>query len=168
MKKPLVALAAFGLAATFVSASQPAQAAVRAGVLNCHIAPGVGYVVASQKTLDCVYTPSASGRQERYSGRITRVGLDVGFTGGGNLAWAVYAASEHGSGALAGAYGGASAEATVGAGVGANVLLGGWDRSVALQPISVGTQSGLDLALAVSGLQLDYAAAPVRRHRHRR
>ena len=49
---------------------------------------------------------------------------------------------------------GASAEATVGAGLGANVLVGGSDRTVALQPVSVQGQTGLNLAVGVTGLEL--------------
>ena len=60
-------------------------------------------------------------------------------------------------GALAGNYGGASAEATVGAGIGANVLVGGSDRTVALQPVSVQGQAGLNVAAGVAGLDLQPA-----------
>jgi hypothetical protein len=60
-------------------------------------------------------------------------------------------------GALAGNYAGASAEATVGAGLGANVLVGGSNRTVALQPISVQGQAGLNLAVGVAGLELQPA-----------
>lgn len=156
MKKSLLALAAVA-AATL--ATVPAEARVRAGVLTCQVAPGVSVVVGSQKSVNCQFK-SARGYTERYVGRVTRVGLDVGFTTGGTLVWAVYAPSRRGRGVLAGEYGGASAEATVGAGVGANALIGGSNRSITLQPLSVGAQQGLDLAVAVSGLQLEYA----RRH----
>ena len=47
-----------------------------------------------------------------------------------------------------------AAEATVGAGVGANVLVGGSNRTVTLQPISVQGQAGLNLAVGVAGLDL--------------
>ena len=57
----------------------------------------------------------------------------------------------NGFGALAGNYGGASAEATVGAGVGANVLVGGSNRTVTLQPVSVQGQAGLNLAVGGPG-----------------
>ena len=60
-------------------------------------------------------------------------------------------------GALAGDYVGASGEATVGVGVGANVLVGGNNRTVALQPVSVQGQTGLNLAVGVSGLTLQPA-----------
>jgi hypothetical protein len=59
-----------------------------------------------------------------------------------------------GRGSLAGSYVGASAEATVGAGLGANVLVGGFQRSVALQPVSVSGQTGLNFALGVGDLEL--------------
>ena len=58
------------------------------------------------------------------------------------------------AGALAGNYGGVSAEATVGLGVGANALVGGSNNTVALQPVSVQGQQGLNLAVGISQLQL--------------
>lgn len=153
MKKSVIALIAMAVAAL---AAAPAQARVRAGVLTCQVAPGVSFIVGSNKALTCQYK-SVRGFTERYTGRINRVGLDLGFTTGGTLVWAVYAPSRRGRGALAGDYLGASAEATVAAGVGANALLGGSNRSITLQPLSVGAQQGLDLAVAVSGLTLNYA-----------
>ena len=147
--------AALGAVALIVAAAMPAEARVRAGLLTCTVSPGVGFIVGSQKSVNCNFK-SVTGRAERYSGRITRVGLDVGFTTGGKIAWAVYAPSQRGPGALAGGYGGASAEATIGGGVGANVLVGGFRKSISLQPVSVGAQKGLDLALAISGLELDF------------
>ena len=64
------------------------------------------------------------------SASITKFGLDIGATAGGEMIWAVYAPSDRVHGALAGNYGGATAEATVGAGLGANVLVGGSNRTV--------------------------------------
>jgi hypothetical protein len=153
MRKSIIALAALALAGL---AAAPAEARMRAGMLTCTVAPGVGFIVGSQKEVDCRFK-SVRGYREHYVGRITRVGLDIGFTSGGTIAWAVYAAAQRGPGALAGAYGGASAEATVAGGVGANVLVGGFRRSVTLQPVSIGAQTGLDLALAVSGMELELA-----------
>ncbi len=57
-------------------------------------------------------------------------------------------------GALAGTYVGASAEASVVVGAGANVLVGGSNRSFALQPLSVQGQVGLNFAVAISSLDL--------------
>ncbi len=153
MKKSVVVLASLAL----LVLAAPAQARVRAGLLSCQVAPGVGFIVGSQKSVTCTFT-SVRGWSEHYAGHITHVGLDVGYTSGGVVAWAVYAPAQRRHGALAGVYGGASGEATVGAGVGANVLIGGFKHSITLQPVSVGAQQGLNLAVAVSSLEL----APVR------
>jgi hypothetical protein len=101
-----------------------------------------------------MFTPAQPGAREVYTGSISKFGLDIGATAGGEMVWSVFAPSNKHFGALAGNYGGASAEATVGAGLGANVLVGGSNRTVALQPVSVQGQSGLNLAVGVSELQL--------------
>ncbi len=72
-----------------------------------------------------MFTPSQPGPREVYTGSITKFGLDIGATAGGEMVWAVYAPTTRRFGALAGHYGGAIGEATVGAGLGANVLVGG-------------------------------------------
>ena len=55
---------------------------------------------------------------------------------------------------LAGDYVGATGEVTIAVGLGANVLVGGSNRQVALQPLSVSGQVGLNLAVGVADLQL--------------
>ncbi|WP_439575820.1 DUF992 domain-containing protein [Phreatobacter sp.] len=138
-----------------------AQNRVRAGVLTCEVAPGVGLVIASQRELACVFRPERRrGVREAYAGRISRIGLDVGVTGRGVLAWTVFAATPRiARWQLAGDYAGAGAQATLGVGLGANVLVGGSRRSVALQPLSVQAQTGLNLAVGVSSLTLRPARA---------
>ena len=77
--------------------------------------------------------------------------------GGGGLAWAVLApTSGVAAGALAGEYVGASGDVALGAGVGANVLIGGSQRSFALQPVSIEGSVALDVTLGLSALQLRY------------
>lgn len=101
-----------------------------------------------------MFTPSQPGPREVYTGSITKFGLDIGDTTGGEIIWAVFPPSNKRVGALAGQYGGASAEATVGAGVGANVLVGGSNRTVTLQRLSVQGHAGLNLAVGIAGLEL--------------
>jgi Protein of unknown function (DUF992) len=145
--------AAMALAGIAMTAPAEAQY-VQAGLLVCDITGGVGFIVTSQRQLACRFT-NALGEPEVYSGAISRVGLDLGVTAGGQLLWAVFAPSgSFARGALAGNYGGASAEATVGLGVGANVLFGGSERSIALQPLSVQGQVGLNAAAGIAALQL--------------
>lgn len=130
-----------------------AQTRTRVGVLTCSVSGGIGLIVTSQKTTVCTFDPRR-GRNERYVGVIRRFGLDLGVTGRGVLAWAVFSGGSLAPGSLAGSYVGATAEATVGAGLGANVLVGGSNRSVALQPLSVSGQTGLNFALGVSDFEL--------------
>jgi hypothetical protein len=157
MHRPLSAFAALVVvAAVALPASAMAQAAERTkvGTLTCDISAGIGLIITSKKELTCMFTPSQPGPREVYTGSITKFGLDIGATTGGEMIWAVFAPSNKRLGALAGHYGGASAEATVGAGVGANVLIGGSNRTMTLQPISVQGQAGLNLAVGVAGLEL--------------
>lgn len=142
-------------AALTLVAAGPANAAhVEAGVLNCTVHAGAGLIFGSTKDLDCTFS-GTSGGKEHYRGTINKFGLDLGFTSKSKIIWTVFAPSaDLPSGALAGNYGGVSAEATVGLGVGANALLGGSNNTVALQPVSVQGQQGLNLAVGISQLQL--------------
>ena len=157
MKKLLlVSLLALGLAAP---QAQAAKEGVKIGVLTCHIAGGVGFIVGSSKSIDCVYQPSGGGRAENYEGRISKLGIDIGVTGDTVVVWAVFAPGKVKKGALEGSYGGAAAEATVIAGLGANVLIGGSNKSINLQPLSVQAQTGLNIAAGIAGLKLDYVGS---------
>jgi hypothetical protein len=126
----------------------------KVGTLTCDISAGIGLIVTAKKLLACMFTPSQPGPREVYSGSITKYGLDLGATTGGEMIWGVLAPSNKQFGALAGHYGGASAAATAGAGVGANVLIGGSNRTVTLQPVSVQGEAGLNLAVGVAELDL--------------
>jgi len=145
------------LAAAALLAMAPAANAdsgVRVGTLECHVQEGWGHVVASDRDMNCVFRP-VDGRTQRYTGSLRRYGLDVGYTSDARLVWAVVApASEVGDGVLAGDYGGASAQVTAGLGLGANVLVGGLDRSIALQPLSVEGNTGVALAAGVGVITL--------------
>jgi hypothetical protein len=104
----------------------------------------------------CRFTPNGSAfPAEAYVGVMSTVGLDIGITAGGALAWGVFAPTAGPKrGALAGTYGGASGAIGVGVGVGANVLFGGTGRSIALQPLSLEGSVGINLSLGVSSLTL--------------
>ena len=135
--------------------STPAQAAmVRAGVLDCTVEGGIGFIIGSSKRLTCTYRPEY-GRPQLYAGRISKFGVDIGVTGRTVIVWAVLT-SQVGVpfGALAGHYGGVSAEASVGLGVGANALIGGTGRAFVLQPFSVQAQTGLNVAAGITSLSL--------------
>jgi hypothetical protein len=139
-----------------IAAALPAvaQENVKIGALRCEVSGGLGLIIASSKEMECRFI-SAAGYSEHYYGAIRKFGLDIGATNQGTLGWDVFATTagprRH---ALAGDYIGVGASATVGAGVGANALVGGFGRSFTLQPLSIQTQTGLDLAGGVSSMTL--------------
>ena len=149
---------AYLLAASLMTAllAAPASAGtMRLGILTCDIEGGTALVIASHKGLDCTFKPSGGGHKERYTGIISKIGVDLGVTHQGSLVWAVLAVtSDYEGGQLAGNYLGATAEASVVAGGGANLLVGGFQRSFSLQPLSVQAQTGVNLALAVTSMRL--------------
>ncbi len=134
--------------------TQAAQSGVRIGTLTCHVKGAWGHLVASNRRMNCVYEPYRR-HAEHYTGTLSRYGVDIGRTNNGTLIWAVVAPTSNiGRTALEGNYGGVSADATLGIGAGANVLVGGFDRSIALQPLSVEGNSGLALAAGVGVMRL--------------
>lgn len=148
--------ALLGLIVVSVPASAQRPVWEQSGTLNCDVSGGIGFIVGSQRQVNCLFTPSYPAPPEQYVGTITKVGLDVGFTGGGQLVWEVLMSTTRRRGVLAGSYAGASAEATVGAGLGANLLVGGNDRSVALQPLSIQGQVGLNVAAGIAEIALQF------------
>ncbi len=139
-----------------LGAVQPA-AAGPVGQLSCNVAGGVGLVITSSRALNCEYQPANGARPQHYVGTVGRFGLDLGVQGPGRLNWGVVSlGGPVGPGALTGSYAGATASGTVGEGVGVNALVGG-NGAITLQPLSVETQSGLNVAAGVGTLTLDYA-----------
>lgn len=156
------ATAAAVLALAAMTSSAPAQAdGVKVGILNCHVSSGWGFVFGSSKDLRCNFTPN-NGEGERYTGTVSKFGVDIGYTSGGVLIWDVIAPqSGIKRGALTGDYAGATASATAVVGVGANVLVGGFDRSVTLQPVSVEGNQGLNVAAGIGAISLRYVEPEV-------
>lgn len=126
-----------------------------AGTLTCKGHGSIGILVGSKQTLSCAFNPAGKAQSHVYSATITKFGLDIGVKGPSVMVWSVVSSTtELPAGALAGNYGGVSADASVGIGGGANVLVGGAKNSVILQPLSVQAQTGLNLAVGVSGMAL--------------
>ena len=155
MHRGMIGIAVLALTAA-VALPPAAKAADRTqvGTLTCDISGGIGMIIASRKDVTCMFTPANPGPRQVYVGHISKFGLDLGATTGGQMVWAVFAPSSANFGALSGDYVGATAEATIGAGLGANALVGGSNRTVALQPLSVQGQTGLNVAGGVAALTL--------------
>jgi hypothetical protein len=148
-----VAIAMLGL----TGAANAAPHGVKVGELTCNVSSGWGFVFGSSKDLHCTFRPSGHSR-EHYTGSISKFGVDIGYTDGGILVWGVFApSSDVRKGALEGDYAGATASATVGVGLGANVLVGGLDKSIALQPLSIEGNKGLNVAAGIGSISLKSA-----------
>ena len=151
----MMGAAALG-ALALASSAQAAEHGVKVGELTCNVASGWGFVFGSSKDLRCVFRQS-NKHAVHYSGSINKFGVDIGYTEGGVLIWGVVApTSDVRPGALAGDYVGVSASATAGVGVGANVLVGGFDKSFSLQPLSVSGNEGLNVAAGIGSITLKY------------
>ena len=151
------AVAAIAIAAAGSTPAPAQPAGVKVGVLSCNVASGWGFVFGSSKGLRCTFAPSP-GNIEHYAGRITKFGVDIGYTAGAVIVWAVFAPSASlAPGALSGNYGGATGSATVGVGAGANVLVGGSNRSISLQPVSIEGNTGLNVAAGIAAIDLHLA-----------
>ena len=156
-KKLAIAIFVLGLAAGTVGLNSPAHAqAVKAGVLNCNVSSGFGFIFGSSRAVNCTFAPGG-GPPQHYGGAINKFGVDIGYIAGGVLVWTVVApAANVGPCAIAGSFGGATGSATVGVGLGANVLVGGSANSIALQPVSFEGNTGLNVAGGIAELTLTY------------
>jgi len=151
---------AVATAAGFLALQSPATATgldetrVEIGVLTCDVSGGVGLIFGSSKDMTCNFV-GVDEQEETYIGNVKKYGIDIGETESATISWTVLApTTELGRGSLEGEYAGVSVEGTVGVGVGANVLIGGLDKSIALQPLSGQIQEGYNIAGGVSTMTL--------------
>ena len=157
MRKTL-ALTIASCAVALSASLAPAQAAsgIKVGVLTCSEAPSTGFIIGSSADLNCRFE-GTDGRPQFYTGHVSKLGIDIGHVSGGTLTWAVFApASNLNPGVLQGTYGGLTAGVALGAGIGANAMIGGFDRSIQLQPLSVEGLSGADIAAGVGSIDLKW------------
>jgi len=158
MFRSFIATTLIGLAVVSASSAVAQTPTTAAGTLTCKLAPSIGLILGSRQQMACRFVPNGPFPPEAYVGVMGTVGLDIGITAGGVMAWGVLAPTAGPMrGKLAGTYVGASGAIGVGVGVGANLLFGGTGRSIALQPLSVEGSVGVNLSLGVSSLTLALA-----------
>ena len=146
--------ACFALIVVLIPLGATAQNSTQVGTLSCDVSRGIGMFVVEKQKLACVFKDQ-SGKVENYAGSIDQFGVALGEVAHGHLIWGVAAATSGlPAGALAGTYAGVGANASFGAGAGANILVGGSDRSLSLQPISVEGQQGINIAGGVTTVTL--------------
>ncbi len=133
---------------------------VESGLLECRGASAIGYGFGSTRKVSCEYRATA-GVNQYYTGTLERGGLDFGVSDVGSMLWMVLATTPQlGPGALAGKYVGLSTGFAIGPGFSANVLVGkDVAQGVALQPVSISSDSGLSIYIAGATLTLVTATA---------
>ena len=154
-------IAAAALAAVLALPAHGQDQGIELGVLDCAIGGGTGFIFGSTKDLSCTFTPAdTTFAPEAYFGVVNKYGLDIGTTSQTVMQWLVLTPLDniYAPGALAGDYVGASAEVTAAVGAGANLLVGGSRQAFTLQPLSLQTQTGINLAIGVSQFQLRSAS----------
>ena len=150
----LAGIAATLLAAPLTAGAQQPETRVQVGVLECRGGASVGFIVGSVTHLGCVLRVEGMP-EDRYIATIQKVGLDLGITQETALAWGVYApVAQLGPGDLSGNYAGAQGSASLGIGAGGNALVGGSNNSIALQPLSLQGQVGVNIAAGLESLEL--------------
>ncbi len=153
--KSILAAASLSLGLLAVQAPARAEASVKAGLLTCQVASGWGFVFGSSRDLHCVF--EGNGKVAKYTGSISKFGVDIGYLESGVMAWAVLAPSVAVEpGALAGDYGGVTAGATSGVGGNAHLLIGGSTKSISLQPLSIEGDKGFNVAAGIAAISLTY------------
>ena len=136
--------------------SAMANSGVNIGTLNCKVDGGIGLILGSSKEMNCQFNAVGDTDSQNYTGTIDKLGIDIGVTGKSYISWLVFAPGSVKPGALQGSYSGVSAQASVGLGLGANVLVGGFEESIALQPLSVEGETGLNVAVGLSRITLEH------------
>ena len=145
--------AMLGASIVAAHAQQPVQR-VQVGVLECRGSASIGFIVGSVTNLGCVLRVDGVP-EDRYVATIRKIGVDLGITQETALAWGVYApVARLGPGDLSGDYAGAQGSASLGVGAGGNVLVGGSANSIALQPLSLQGQVGINVAAGLESLEL--------------
>jgi hypothetical protein len=88
MVKQFSALVLVALAVAYmspVSAQSPQGTSV--GTLTCKMAPSIGLVFGSRQRMACRFIPNGPSPPEAYVGVMKSIGLDIGITAGGAMAW---------------------------------------------------------------------------------
>lgn len=148
-----LALAAAAVASVAIMNAPASAHQVAVGTLECRSPGGVSLIVAL-KDYNCRFFTDW-GQAFDYVGRRTSLGLQAGVTRNEVLIWRVWAPTARIDRAvLRGNYAGASASAAVVVGLGANVLVGGSQQTISLQPVSVEAKTGVNFAIAGTALSL--------------
>lgn len=132
----------------------------RVGTLECRTVEGSrqNLIITSTADIKCTFKSIDGKAVEQYKGETgIGLGVDLKLEKTEVIIFAVFSANfKPGTHQLAGKYGGAKATVSAGVGGGAQLLVGGSDESISLQPAAVGNEAvGVAAGLSYMSLQPD-------------
>ena len=125
------------------------------GSLSCNVGGSTGYVLASQKSLDCVFLSKDGIHSAQYTGTIDKIGIDIGYTKAVNTIWRVYSlGSDRGPYDLSGTYVGEQSTVAAGTQAGGNWIYGGPNAEIGMLASGVVKDAGYNLATGVAAMTI--------------
>ena len=137
------------------------QSGIQVGIITCSVIPNsrVNLLIRSTADVECVY--ENQGQTEKYIGETgIALGLDLSFKQNEKFAFTIIAASadvKPGAHALAGKYVGGTLGASAGVGLSASALIGGGEKNISLQPLALGTNTGIGASGGIGFLYIEAA-----------
>jgi hypothetical protein len=161
-KAAVAATLATSVAGCTVSQSSPQQlnttnanSRIYIGSLSCNVGGSTGYVLASQKSLDCVFLNKEGTESAQYTGSIDKVGIDIGYTRAVHTIWRVYSLGNvRGPNNLGGTYVGEQGTAAAGSQAGGNWIYGGPNAEVGMLASGIVKDAGYNLAAGVAAMTI--------------
>ncbi len=125
------------------------------GSLSCNVGGSTGYVLASQKSLDCVFLSKDGIHSAQYTGTIDKIGIDIGYTKAVHTIWRVYSlGSDRGPYDLSGTYVGEQSTVAAGTQAGGNWIYGGPNAEIGMLASGVVKDAGYNLATGVAAMTI--------------
>lgn len=132
-----------------------ANSRIYIGSLTCNVGGSTGYVLASRKTLDCVFLNKDGTQSAQYTGSIDKVGVDIGYTKAVHTIWRVYSlGSDRGPYNLGGTYVGEQGTVAAGQQAGGNWIYGGPNAEVGMVASGVVQDAGYNLATGIAAMTI--------------
>jgi hypothetical protein len=161
-KAAVAATLAASVAGCTMSQSSPQQlnttnanSRIYIGSLSCNVGGSTGYVLASSKTLDCVFLNKEGTESAQYTGTIDKVGIDIGYTKAVHTIWRVYPLGNvRGPNNLGGTYVGEQGTAAAGSQAGGNWIYGGPNAEVGMLASGIVKDAGYNLAAGVAAMTI--------------
>jgi hypothetical protein len=155
-------VAAVGACTQSMSQSSPQQlnttnanSRIYIGSLSCNVGGSTGYILASSKSLDCVFLNKDGTQSAQYTGTIDKVGVDIGYTKAVHTIWRVYSlGSDRGPNNLSGTYVGEQGTAAAGSQAGGNWIYGGPNAEVGMLASGIIQDAGYNLAAGVAAMTI--------------